>query len=85
MNLITYIKKRLQDRLLNEQRDAAVIRGEFVFVIIKDYTNIRKCSDDGRVVIYYSRYFAEEQSVWDETVVSVAEYDRMFGRPYRMG
>ena len=82
MNPITYIKKRLYDRRLNIRRDAAVIRGEFVYFIIADYTNIRKRSASDEAIIYHSGSFAEEQCDWDERVVSVAAYDRIYDHIY---
>jgi len=84
MNLIRYIKNRLQDDKLHMQRDAAIIRGDFVYFVITDCTNIRKRHENGDVIVYSSRIFAEVECNWDEVVVSVSEYNRMFGRPYRM-
>jgi len=84
MNLIRYIKNRLQDNKLNTQRNAAIIQGDFVYFIIDDCSNVRK-RQNGDVIVYSSRQFAEEKCDWEEVVVSVSEYDRIFGRPYRMG
>lgn len=79
MNPIKYIKKYLRDRQLNIRRERAIIQGDFVYFIIHEYTNIRKKSDDGKVITYYSRYFAEEECDWTEKVVSASEYTRTFG------
>ena len=75
-----WIVKRIWDRKLNAQRDAAVKRGDFLYYIISEYTNIRNRSDDGEIVIYSSRDAAEEVYEWAEEVISVAEYNRIFGR-----
>jgi len=85
MNPIRYIKNYLHDKALNTRRDDAVIRGDFVYFIMTDCTNIRKRHENGDVIVYSSRQFAEVECNWEEVVVSVSEYDRMFGRPYRMG
>jgi hypothetical protein len=58
------------------------MRGDFVYFIIEEFTNIRKMSDDGKVVVYYSREFAESEcDPWEERVVSTSEYNRIFGSP----
>lgn len=75
-----WIVKRIWDRKLNAQRDVAVKRGEFLYYIVSGDTNIRNRSDDGEIVIYSSRDAAEEVYEWTEDVISVAEYNRIFGR-----
>jgi hypothetical protein len=79
MNPINCIRKYSEDKRMNMRREAAVIKGDFVYFIIKEGTNIRKMSEDGKVVTYYSREIAEIDCAWDDKVVCVSEYDRIFG------
>ena len=55
------------------------MRGDFVYFVILDGTNLRKKSEDGEVIRYYSREFAEVECDWEEKVVSKSEYYRIFG------
>ena len=80
MNIISYIKKSLQDRRLNVQRNIAVERGDFMYYIVSDDTNFRNRSESSEVVIYSSRSIAEEECEWFEEVISVSEYNRLYGR-----
>lgn len=82
MNPISRIKKSLQDRRMNTQRNAAVERGDFLYYIVSEDTNLRNRSkDDDEIVIYSSRDAAEEEECeWLEEVISVSEYNRLYGR-----
>ena len=80
MNLISYIKKSLQDRQLNFQRNAAVERGDFLYYIISEGTNLLNRTEDGEIVIYLYREIAEEECKWEEEVISISEYNRIYER-----
>ena len=68
----------MRDRQLNIQRECAVLRGDFKYYVIEEYTNVRKRSEDGKVIVYYSRLFADGECNWIEKAVSVSEYNRIF-------
>lgn len=78
MNLITHIKKSLQDRRLNVQRNIAVERGDFLYYIVLEDTNERILSES-IPRIYSSRTAAEEECEWNYEVISVTEYNEVFG------
>lgn len=80
MNIISHIKKSLQDRRLNVQRDIAVERGDFLYYIVSEDTNLCNRSGSGEVVIYSSRSVAEEECEWLKEVISISEYNRLYGR-----
>ena len=82
MNPIKHIQKYLQDRQLNIRRENAVLNGYFTYFVIKEGTNIRNKTEDGAVIEYYSRFAAELDCSWNEKVVSVSEYNIMFGYPF---
>lgn len=80
MSIITTIKKYIKDRETNRSRDRQVKTGEFTYFIVKEFSSTRRKTDDGDVIKYCSRYAAEEYCDIDESVVSIATYDRAFGR-----
>lgn len=80
MNPISRIKQILEGRRLNARRNAAVEHGTFLYYIVSEYTNIRNRSDNGEIVIYSSRDAAGEVYEWAEEVISISEYDKIFGR-----
>jgi hypothetical protein len=80
MNPIPYIKKSLQDRRLNVNRNTAVERGEFLYYIVSERTNVRKRYDDGTIVIYNDKEIAEIECGCQEEKIRVSDFNEIYGR-----
>ena len=64
----------------NMRREAQIDRGEFVYYIVEEGTNIRQTTG-GVPIIYSSVDLADRECNWThEIVISVAAYNRLYGR-----
>ncbi len=80
MKIINWIKSLISDRQINFRRNAAVERGEFLYYIVTEFTNVRKRDENGMIIIYNGRDIAELEQEWMEEVIRVSDYNEQYGR-----
>ena len=62
------------------RRDAEVEAGNFVYYVVDEDTNDRKTLDDGTPIIYATQDAAGFACRGYDKVISIAAYDRLYGR-----
>jgi len=71
-------KEEIENAVMN-RRHEEVVSGSFVYYVIENDTNIRH-SKDGSPIMYSYRDAADFDCDWlHERVISIAEYNRVFG------